>query len=79
MNPKLAWKRVRELEAGLTGHHKCPKTTRFKNTEGNEASNDCEEADNASEHFKKVYTIEATHLSTSQSSKISSSGRPSSN
>jgi exonuclease III len=55
MNPKLAWKRVRELEAGLTGHHKCPKTTRFKNTEGNEASNDCEEADNASEHFKKVY------------------------
>jgi hypothetical protein len=22
MNTKLAWKRVRELEAGLTGHHK---------------------------------------------------------
>jgi hypothetical protein len=55
MNPKLAWKRVRELEAGLTGHHKCPKATRFKDAEGNEASNDCEEADNASRHFKKVY------------------------
>jgi hypothetical protein len=39
----------------VTGHHKCPKTTRFKDTEGGEASNDCEEADNASKHFRKVY------------------------
>jgi exonuclease III len=54
-NPKLTWKQIRVLEAGLTGHHKKPSTKRFLNASGEEATNNSEEVENASEHFRKVY------------------------
>jgi exonuclease III len=54
-NPKLTWKQVRVLEAGLTGHHRKPRTKRYMDENGIEATNDEEDADNASKHFRKVY------------------------
>jgi hypothetical protein len=53
-NPKRTWKQVRVLEAGLTGHHKQARTKRHVNAGGAEATNDMEDAENASEHFEKV-------------------------
>jgi exonuclease III len=54
-NPKLTWKQVRVLEAGLTGHHKKPRAKRYMDEGGIEATNDSEDADNVSKHFRKVY------------------------
>jgi hypothetical protein len=53
-NPKLAWRQVRVLEAGLTGHHKKPRTKRCIDEIGTKAANDSEDADNASNHSQKV-------------------------
>ena len=54
-NPKLTWKQVRVMEAGLTGHHKKPRTKRYMDENGIEAANDCKDADNAGNYFRKVY------------------------
>lgn len=42
LNPKEAWKAVRELQAGLTGHHLKPPTMRFRLPNGNLSQNDSE-------------------------------------
>jgi hypothetical protein len=53
-NPKFTWKQVRVLEAGLTGHHKKPRTKRHVDKSGAEATNDKEDVENASNHFRKA-------------------------
>jgi hypothetical protein len=53
-NPKHTSKQVRVLEAGLTGHHKKPRTKRCMDGSGTEATNDKEDVENASNHFWKA-------------------------
>ena len=53
-NPKLTWRRIRVLEAGLTEHHEEPRTKRHTDKSGTKATNDSKDTDNASKCFQKV-------------------------
>ena len=53
-NPSLAWRKIRELAGGLSGHHEDPPMMRMRLPNGKLAQNDEENMLVFSPHFKKV-------------------------
>jgi hypothetical protein len=54
-DPKSAWAAVRELEAGLDGHHSKQSDMKMKMEDGSFAVSDKDNADIMGSHFKKVF------------------------
>ena len=54
-NPKRVWQTVKELQAGLTGHHMPLQDMRMKMGDGSLASNDDENADIFAPHFQRLF------------------------
>jgi hypothetical protein len=60
-NPRNAWKSIKEITNGFTGHQKQAVTIKMKKANGKYATNDTENAEVFQHHFKKLYTMERTY------------------
>ena len=54
-NPGIAWESVKLLSKGQSAHHKKPKTTVFRRSDGGLAQNDKEQMEVLEDHFQKVF------------------------
>ena len=55
MDPRTAWKAIKEFAAGLYGHQIKSKTMKMRKSDGTYAKNDTENANVFHEHFNKLF------------------------
>eukprot|EP00978_Attheya_sp_CCMP212_P004158 scaffold9027_cov61-Attheya_sp.AAC.6 len=54
-NQKKAWLAIREIQAGMSGHHTTQSDIKMRKADGNLATSDSDNADVMGEHFTKVF------------------------
>jgi Reverse transcriptase (RNA-dependent DNA polymerase)/Endonuclease-reverse transcriptase len=60
-NPRNAWKSIKEITNGFTGHQTQAVTIKMKKSNGKYATSDTENAEVFQQHFEKLYNMERTY------------------